>query len=114
MPKNQGKLDDRAQIVPLSLYPQTLAQLSEIQRLSGESRGAVVRRLVEREAERQRGLGIRRAPVWTFPSYDASGPRIETRVVLRRADSDDLIFKADGERLFSETTGWELCPHRGR
>jgi hypothetical protein len=102
MAKQQSRLADRAQLVPISLYPQTIAQLHEIQRSSGESRGAVVRRLVEREADRLRKVGIPKAPVWTFPSYDASGPRIDARVIYHKKSGEALVFEALGERVRPE------------
>jgi hypothetical protein len=92
--------EEKARLVPVSLYPQTIAQLDEIQRASGESRGAALRRLVEREARRLRRVGIARAPVWTFPGYRASGPRINARVVLRSpSGADDRIYDAEGDRV---------------
>jgi len=102
MPKQQRRLDDRARLVPISLYSQTIAQLEEIQRASGESRGATVRRLVEREAERLRRQRIPRAPVWIFPSYRATSSRIDARVVYRARGAEDRIFEADGHRVLPE------------
>jgi hypothetical protein len=99
MAKQQQRLPDRAQLVPISLYPQTIAQLAEVQRTSGESRGALVRRLVEREADRLRKTGIQRAPVWTFPGYKASGPLIPARIIYRSANAEDRIFEADSDRV---------------
>lgn len=102
MAKQQDRLEERAVIVPLSLYPQTREQLAEIQRASGESRSAVVRRLVEQETERLRCIGIERAPVWTFPAYPAVGPRLDARVVFHSYAGDVRVFEAEGNRLRPE------------
>ena len=71
--QQRRRLGAKPLLVPISLYPETLALLNEIARASGDSRARVVRRLVEAEATRVRARGIERAPVWIFPGYQATG-----------------------------------------
>lgn len=89
-------------LVPLSLYPETLSLLDELVLATGESRARVVRRLIEREIDRARAVGIERAPVWIFPSYRASWGKIPARIVYRPWDGAERVFDVDSSRLLPE------------
>jgi hypothetical protein len=98
-PRREGA---KPQLVPISMYPDTLALLDELGRAAGESRARVVRRLVELEIARMRPGGIERAPVWIMPSYRAIGPRMRARIVYRAWDGLERVFEVDAERILPE------------
>jgi hypothetical protein len=66
---------------------------------TGESHGAIVRRLVEHERERLRAEGVTRALVWTFPSYQAEADHVDTRIFYRVGSEEPRVFEGLGERL---------------
>ncbi|HEY1728287.1 MAG TPA: hypothetical protein VGG22_07940 [Candidatus Baltobacteraceae bacterium] len=81
------------------MYPSTIWLLQEIRDHTGESQGGIVRRLVEREAERLRKSGILACEVLTFPSYAATSDPISTTVIFRRDGAEDETIRGVGERL---------------
>jgi|GEM_PF-5202327 hypothetical protein len=96
------KTGEKAKPYPISLYWATIDQLNEIQRVSGESHGAIVRRLVDREAQRVRKVGISKAWVWTFPGYRGDAEPGAARVAFRRRSGDDLFFDAISDRITAD------------
>jgi hypothetical protein len=100
--QQRRRLGAKPLLVPISLYPETLALLNEIARASGDSRARVVRRLVEAEATRVRARGIERAPVWIFPGYQATGGRIPVRIVYRSWEGNERVFDTDSTRVLPE------------
>jgi hypothetical protein len=101
MSKNQVRAGGgaRARPYPVSIYQATIDDLNSIKRSTGESHGAIVRRLVEKEIQRLHRKGVATWEVLTFPSYQADAPPMETLVIYRDASTEEEVIRAVGYRL---------------
>jgi len=100
MPKTnyQARTGGPTRSMPISVNQMTVDGLDEIKFATKESRSAIIQRLVERERGRVRAEGVPKALVLTFPSYEADGDRIETRIIYRTG-TEERLFEGLGERL---------------
>ena len=101
MPPNQPrpKSGEKAKPYPISVYPATIEELNTIKLSTGESHGAIIRRLVEVEVRRVLRKRVATWEVLTFPSYHAVGDLLPTLVVYRAGDGGPEVIKAVGDRL---------------
>jgi len=102
------KTGAKAKPYPISVYPATIDDMKTINRSTGESLGAIVRRLVEAEIRRLLRSGVATWEVLTFPSYHASGEPIPTVVVYRTVNGEPDVIKAVGDRLLPEPPAGSL------
>ncbi len=99
MPSYQTRTGEKASPYTVSMYPSTVAILREVQELTGESQGAIIRRLAERELARLERAGVLTCEVLTFPSYVVLSDPIDTVVVFRQGGAEDQVVRAKGCRL---------------
>jgi hypothetical protein len=101
MAPNQArpKTGEKAKPYPISVYQATIDDLNSIKLSTGESHGAIVRRLVEAECRRVLRRRVATWEVLTFPSYHAAGEPVPTVVLYHTGDADAEVIKAVGDRL---------------
>jgi hypothetical protein len=101
MPPNQQRpgTGAKAKPYPVSMYQSTIEDLNTIKLSTGESHGAIIRRLTEAEIRRLLKKNVATWEVQTFPSYHATGETVATLVVYRAGDAEADVMKAVGDRL---------------